>query len=622
MSADPENHDPILDAALTALREHGPLTSEAWADLLVAGGHGTVEEMLGYVEMLDELSVGLLSDGRSVALDILLEGRVFTHRLTAPEVRTGLIDAEPDLAPLLLLAMADEELPRALFADYDADEIAELGLADDEFPEGSALLFGAAALDGCAAGDLVAVKVRDGAITVGRVDDDDLTTTDLTAALNQLIGDDNADNLETVVWQLLTDDPTLCTMPTRPLGELIEDAGYVCEGDYVAARGFDFDAHHLARHVALVAREADLHPDEVDAVLAFVQLVATVHDDELDLDAARKLLEGEADRLAALEDPAAAAAALDVSYGHEDEQLPAVYTVAEALAAHGPRRARASAHWLAGMAADSLGDVRIAERHFEDAVALDDEWTPALFELAQFASDRGDAQRGLDLLGRIEGGDSERLYAVLRRFAPAEHPELGRNDKCWCGSGRKYKVCHLGKSDSTLDERAHWLYEKARLFVQSTSLFDQVLLLAELRATHRGDVESEDADALALDAVLFEGGMFEHFLSRRGRLLPEDEVELAARWLMVSRSVHEVVAVDGGSVTLRDVRTGDDVDVAAPEGLTVGDLFAARVVPTGSTVQIIGGAEPVPSDRRDEVLAVLSTDPVDPVALVESLSVG
>ena len=24
-------------------------------------------------------------------------------------------------------------------------------------------------------------------------------------------------------------------------------------------------------------------------------------------------------------------------------------------------------------------------------------------------------------------------------------PRLGRNDPCWCGSGKKYKRCHLGK---------------------------------------------------------------------------------------------------------------------------------------------------------------------------------
>jgi hypothetical protein len=24
-------------------------------------------------------------------------------------------------------------------------------------------------------------------------------------------------------------------------------------------------------------------------------------------------------------------------------------------------------------------------------------------------------------------------------------PKIGRNDPCWCGSGKKYKKCHLGK---------------------------------------------------------------------------------------------------------------------------------------------------------------------------------
>jgi len=26
-------------------------------------------------------------------------------------------------------------------------------------------------------------------------------------------------------------------------------------------------------------------------------------------------------------------------------------------------------------------------------------------------------------------------------------PVLGRNDRCWCGSGRKYKACHLATDD-------------------------------------------------------------------------------------------------------------------------------------------------------------------------------
>ena len=26
-----------------------------------------------------------------------------------------------------------------------------------------------------------------------------------------------------------------------------------------------------------------------------------------------------------------------------------------------------------------------------------------------------------------------------------ERPKIGRNDPCWCGSGKKYKKCHLGR---------------------------------------------------------------------------------------------------------------------------------------------------------------------------------
>ena len=30
---------------------------------------------------------------------------------------------------------------------------------------------------------------------------------------------------------------------------------------------------------------------------------------------------------------------------------------------------------------------------------------------------------------------------------PPPLPDLGRNDRCWCGSGRKYKLCHQTADD-------------------------------------------------------------------------------------------------------------------------------------------------------------------------------
>ncbi|WP_137725027.1 SEC-C domain-containing protein [Prescottella subtropica] len=611
-------------AALDVLRASGPLTAEDWAERLADAGLGAVAEMTELVEMLDHPLGAFLSDGRHAALDTLLEGRVFTHRLAAAEVASGLLYAEPDLAPLVMLVMADDDGPvEALFADYDADELEDLGLADEDFPDGSGLLFGGEALEGFSAGDLVAVTVGDGGVlTLSRVDGE-VASTDLTAALDRIVGADNTDNLETVVWQLLADDPGLCAAPTLPLGELIEAAGYDRAGDYIASHGFDFDAHHLGEHIAMVAREHDLHRDEVDAVVAFVQFVAAAHDDELGLAAARDRAGELAGPLAGLEDPAAAAAALDVVNAVEGDYTPALYTAALAVADRGPRRARASGHWLAGMAADTLGDVLEAEKQFSEAAAMDEAWMPALFELAHIASDRGDAQRGLSLLSRIDGGETERLHEVLTRFAPAEHPELGRNDKCWCGSGRKYKVCHLGKSDSTLDDRADWLYEKATLYAQSTVLFDQVYGLAQ-RLAGVWDDDTAVAEAyeepIVMDTALFEGGLFTLFVARRGALLPADEFDLAGRWLQTRRSLHEVTAVDGAAVTLRNLGTGESADVEHDGDWYVGDLLCARVVPTGERMRILGGAQPVAPDRRDEVLAVLAAEDLSPEGVIDVLA--
>ncbi len=621
MTSQPESRNPLVDAALDVLRAHGPLTSEDWAELLVDAGNGSVDEMLPFVDLLDEPVLGRLVDGRTVALDALLEGRVFTHRLSEAEIRSGLLYAEPDLLPVVLLAMAADD-DRVLFDQYDGDALEELGLEHEEFPDGAGLQFGAAALQGYSVGDVIGVRVRGGDVEVELVVGD-LVSADLTEALGRTVGEDNADNCETVSWQLLADDPELCTTPTVPLGELISSAGYVCEGDYIAASGFDVAAHHLARHIALVARQAELHPDEVDAVISFVDLVGAVREGDMDLVATRERVMSDPESFGGLEDPSASAAALDVVSAFDDDHLPAVYLSALAVAEKGPRRSRASGHWLAGMAADLLGDVREAERHLEEAVALDEEWTPALLELAGFASDRGDATRALSLLGRIEGGEEEHLYAVLQRFAPQEHPGLGRNDKCWCGSGRKYKVCHLGKSDTTLDDRAHWLYEKAAMFAQSTTLFDLVLALADLRAEDADDEESVArafAEPLVLDVGLFEGGLFGLFVLRRGALLPADELELAGRWLEVRRSLHEVLASADSTVTLRDLVTNETADVVVDEALEVGSLVCARVVPTGERTQILGGYEPVAADRREAVLAVLAADEVEPEDVIDVLS--
>ena len=49
------------------------------------------------------------------------------------------------------------------------------------------------------------------------------------------------------------------------------------------------------------------------------------------------------------------------------------------------------------------------------------------------ASARVDVGAGV----RRVGGDDAPIKTVKR-----EEPKIGRNDPCWCGSGKKFKKCH------------------------------------------------------------------------------------------------------------------------------------------------------------------------------------
>jgi preprotein translocase subunit SecA len=46
-------------------------------------------------------------------------------------------------------------------------------------------------------------------------------------------------------------------------------------------------------------------------------------------------------------------------------------------------------------------------------------------------------------VGYVEAeGYEEQAMPVVEQRRVDEHEQLGRNDPCWCGSGKKYKKCH------------------------------------------------------------------------------------------------------------------------------------------------------------------------------------
>jgi hypothetical protein len=103
---------------------------------------------------------------------------------------------------------------------------------------------------------------------------------------------------------------------------------------------------------------------------------------------------------------------------------------------------------------ERLGDPRAAEASLDATRALDARWPPVLEDLARYAAERGDATAAISLLRQAGVADDDDELAFLLALASPARPDLGRNQPCWCGSGRKYKVCHRGREALPLADRA------------------------------------------------------------------------------------------------------------------------------------------------------------------------
>ena len=68
---------------------------------------------------------------------------------------------------------------------------------------------------------------------------------------------------------------------------------------------------------------------------------------------------------------------------------------------------------------------------------------------AAFSADRS-IPSGRPLTIRATGPASTAAAAAATAARPAL-PKIGRNDPCWCGSGKKYKQCHMRLDREHLD---------------------------------------------------------------------------------------------------------------------------------------------------------------------------
>ena len=576
-------------AVLAALGRDGDETEGLVRDLLDRVGERLVD---------DDGPLAWLSDDRTVHIADLTDGIVLTHRLSAPERDLGVLSVGfdlvgfarrpvlqlPDGRPIVSVSAERGHVawrgPEEWLAPYPEDTL----LAVRVDPEGTVHF-----------DPLPATPAVDATLVerLRRAYDAEVAEPELPVAA-----------LDLVLALQLEDRSTFAT-PRPPLEELSAAAGLERRGHEVAD---DDQIWSNALLVHRVGRVMDLLqlPSQRHAAL---EALAAAEEEDTDQEKARAVLGG-------LRDPDVLDVVTDLLLGLDDdpELLEATGRFSERLleAAQRPEEI-AVARWLAGVVAERHGDVVVAEAHLQLAGEADPQWPPGIDRRAWYASDRGNAAEAVRLWRRLDiEDDLNQDLEFVAPYAAPSGPKVGRNELCWCGSGRKYKWCHLGQVPvAPLPDRVRWLYRKAVMYLArrgGAAGADQ-MELAVARAVDPDDEESITEaleDALIVDVALVEGGWFDEFLADRGPLLPDDEALLAAAWALAPRTIYEVVGTRPGvGLTLRDLGTGDQVEVrerSFSRQARVGQVICGRAVTDGETHQIIGPLFPVIPGTETDVL--------------------
>ncbi|HVM01884.1 MAG TPA: SEC-C domain-containing protein, partial [Acidimicrobiales bacterium] len=383
--------------------------------------------------------------------------------------------------------------------------------------------------------------------------------------------------------------------PGPPFAELAEAAGMEVDGDLIGRAGCWEQYKSVVDMVVALARHDGDEPELsllVDALKAFDAWRA-----DPDAVPPRPL----AERLRAR---------WSVSYWVLDE-LRRRGAGPDELAGFAAALGGPTGRWLTARAAALRGEAEAAEALARAALEADPGFGPSMSEAAWYASDRGRARDAVNLLQAVrDHGDPE--LRSLRRRAAAMAPSVGRNDRCPCGSGRKYKQCHLGRSALGEADRVGWLVDKVGQYMVETAPPD-----ALDDAVAGADPEEPGAAALALDVVSFDGGWLERFIADRAVLLPDVERAWVERWAGEHvASLFRLAARHGdGRVELEDLATGSRYVVegsTALGGLSVHRLAWARLVPVEDRWWTTGLARPAWLSERDALLAAFAPGtPVD-----------
>jgi hypothetical protein len=185
-----------------------------------------------------------------------------------------------------------------------------------------------------------------------------------------------------------------------------------------------------------------------------------------------------------------------------------------------------------------------------------------------------------------------------------EMPELGRNDPCWCGSGKKYKNCHMHGDElaaSRVLTRRN-LVEQIQGYALEPEFESDFMSAYEFLFGRKFESLHDEAEMLDLqraldyfvhDYPLPDGTrVIDRFAAEHGKRLSAEKRTLIEDWRHSRLTAFEVIAVEREvGMRLRDLVSGEEFDVQERLGtrdLSRWEIVVTRLMPSQDHYEIGG----------------------------------
>lgn len=634
----------------------------AGRDLVTGGELADRLAAAGYPVSEDDVADHLQLDTRFALLDdelcftpAVFEGVTFIAEVSELDAETGLLTAKPWLAPLVWWIVEGDVELRAT----DGSRIGVLR-STSEWRDGvdTDLVDGPDGWLDDMAGRHIALTVDGEALVLNRAPT--VPTTPSTALVESIVraaavvgetftshpfGDDveieiTVSDPPAVCHRSAFDEPGLWTAEAVMVGPALFAAAGL-KNHRMGLVSVEFDDATLGvadRHRAIMYRYGV--DDDTAFGVAFTVGLATMLDDDPDV----------ADRSAALglaavvmSDPAAADAVADTAIlqGSEAAMIGLTDAVVAELGEDAAQPQWSGVRAVAGICRLAVDDVDGAARNLDEVPPTFESHllAGARMQLAWERSDAGGVRNWAATLRRLgaraparslSGYRAERLADSLVEqvgiFTSASPGiRVGRNDPCPCGSGKKYKRCHLSGGLLSAEERESWLYGKLVHYVLECCDEQRWAIAEEVAAASRGAVDEEDVvdTPMVIDIVLTSPGTISSYLSGRAETLEPEEILRANQWELVRPTVIEVEALGRDSLHVHDLINGDRrviTNVIHGKGIGQDSYAIATLLPCGESDRVIGGYVRLsPSGVETAVRELADGDPMRHAALLGSL---